>query len=560
MPRPSNFWKMMCLILLGAAAVYFTGAKRVPLWDRDEPWYAQCSREMLQSDDWVVPRWEGNYRLEKPPVIYWLQAATMEVAGDTGEAARFPSTVATLLTALLLGVLVRRFVGTRRALWSVLIFCTAGLVVASAKFCITDATMMLFVVIGQACLAEMYVAHKRGRSTSWWAGPVFWISVGLAGLTKGPQALGMHLVSLLVLMALDVFQHLGGITNSRSWRDSVSWWRRLQPWFGLPILAAVVAPWLILIHLRAPGFVAGLFLKVKMHAGSSMEGHGQPPGFHMLLIFGTFFPWSIWLPTVAIAAYRHRRTPMIRFAIAAAAGPWLLMECVWTKLPFYVLPAFPALAFLTADTIVRVIRGQLSGQKWSMVMLGIWVWAIAVLGIGAAPWFTLKITPPAERPLLGLAAFSICALMYAALVLLRFAQRKIERGAIIMGIGSALCLIVLYLAVLPNLRVLQLSERLAADLSAIGGCGKDIPVAMIGYQEPSLVFYQGGAAREQQENYLQVTNPSSWPEYIVISQQLWNKVPVNVQALLNVRFSETGVNYAFNGRMNVVLVLKKKSA
>ena len=262
----------------------------------------------------------------------------------------------------------------------------------------------------------------------------------------------------------------------------------------MPILAAVVAPWLILIHLRAPGFVEGLFLKVRMHAGTSMEGHGQPPGFHMLLIFGTFFPWSLWLPTVAIAAYQHRRTPMIRFAVAAAAGPWLLMECVRTKLPFYVLPAFPALAFLTADTIVRVIRGHLSGQKWSMIMLGVWVWVIAVLGIGAAPWFTLKITPVNERPLLGLTAFSACALMYAALVLLRFAQRKVERATIVMGVGMAISLIMLYLAVLPNLRVLQLSERLAADLSKLGGYGKDKPVAMIGYQEPSLVFYQGGAA------------------------------------------------------------------
>ena len=62
MRRSSDFWKVLCLILLGAAAVYFIGAQRVPLWDRDEPWYAQCSREMLQSRDWVVPTWEGAWR------------------------------------------------------------------------------------------------------------------------------------------------------------------------------------------------------------------------------------------------------------------------------------------------------------------------------------------------------------------------------------------------------------------------------------------------------------------------------------------------------------------
>jgi 4-amino-4-deoxy-L-arabinose transferase-like glycosyltransferase len=559
MPRSAKFWKLLCLILPGAAAVYFTGAKRVPLWDRDEPWYAQCSREMLQTGDWVVPCWEGIWRQEKPPLIYWLQAATMGIAGSTAEAARFPSTIATLLTALLLGVVVRYYVGDRRALWSVFIFCTAGLVAASAKFCITDATMTFFVAVGQACLAVMYAAEKRGRATPWWAAPLFWISTGLAGLTKGPQALGMHVFLMLVLLGLDVFQHQGGVSNSASWRDAVAWWRRLQPLIGVPILVAVVTPWLYLIHQRAPGFVEGLLLKVKMHAGSSMEGHGQPPGFHMLLIFGTFFPWSVWLPTVVVTAYRWRQTPMIRFGIAAAAGPWLLMECVWTKLPFYVLPAFPALSFLTADTIVRVIRGQLGGQKWSMVILGVVVWALAVLGIGAAPWLVLKVTPVSERPILGLTAFSGCALMYALIVLLRFAQHKVELASKVMGVGMAVCLIVLYFAVLPNLRALQLSERIAADLASIGGRGKDIPVATIGYDLPSLVFYQGGAAREQEWNYLMATPPASWPKFVVITEEKWEKVPPGFQRLLEVRFAETGVNYALNGKKGLVLVLKKKS-
>src|SRR5271154_275096 len=55
MPRSAKFWIILSFILAGSAVVYFTGAQRVPLWDRDEPWYAECSREMLQTGDWVVP-------------------------------------------------------------------------------------------------------------------------------------------------------------------------------------------------------------------------------------------------------------------------------------------------------------------------------------------------------------------------------------------------------------------------------------------------------------------------------------------------------------------------
>src|ERR1700733_264337 len=135
MPRSRNFWLILSAILFGSALVYLNGAHRVPLWDRDEPWYAQCSREMLQSGDWVVPRFLGDWRAEKPPMIYWCQVAAMKVLGDTAEAARFPSTIAVLATAALLGLVVRRFTGEGRAIWTMLIFCSCGLVIAGAKLC-----------------------------------------------------------------------------------------------------------------------------------------------------------------------------------------------------------------------------------------------------------------------------------------------------------------------------------------------------------------------------------------------------------------------------------------
>jgi 4-amino-4-deoxy-L-arabinose transferase-like glycosyltransferase len=554
MPRSPRFWKTLLILLVAAAALYLLGARNVALWDRDEPRYAECSREMLQTGDWVLPKYLGNWRVEKPPLIYWSQMLAMSIEGDTSEAARFPSTIAVLLTALLLASTVRHFLGDHRALWTVLIFCTSILAIASAKFCITDGVMMLFVATGQACLAFLYASSVRNRKSPTWVAPVFWISLALAGLTKGPQGLGMQSVTLLVLLLLDAS------ANKWNWRQSIKWWSRLQPLYGIPILAVIVTPWLVLIHQRAPGFIDGLLHKARLHTATSMEGHGEPPGYHLALIFITFFPWSLLLPTAVTSAWRHRKSPAIRFAMAATAGPWLMMELVRTKLPFYILPAFPGLAFLTADALVRCIRGQNRELKRPAFIIACAVWSTAVLGFAVVPWLSFKLATFHELPVPAFVAFSLAGIAYASLVFWRFYQQRVARAAAIIGVGMAIMIALLYITIIPKLDFLQLSERLAADLTRMGAYGSKTNVAMIGYAEPSLAFYQGGGAREQLPESLQLTPQSELPKWIVISSQLWQAVPPDIQHHFIFRALETGFNYSHAGRQEKVLILENPAA
>jgi 4-amino-4-deoxy-L-arabinose transferase-like glycosyltransferase len=556
-------------LLLAVGGLYLIGNQRVPLWDRDEPRYAECSRQMLLSGDWVVPWYLDYWRTEKPPVIYWAQAGVMAVMGDTAQASRLPSAVATIGSALVLAAVVRKFAGAKRAAWSALIFCTAGLVIAAAKMCITDATLTFFVISGQACLAIMYASglkHLRERETAaaadaiapndsapvvtprrkyqlapLWVSTAFWISLAMAGLTKGPQALGFHAVTLLVLLGLDIgFNFKSKIVR----QDAIGWWREFRPVIGIPILAVLTAPWVILMHIRAPGFVHELFHKVQMHTQTSMEGHGQPFGYHLVLIFGTFFPWSLLLPMVIWKAYLHRRTPQVRFAIAAACGPWLLMECVTTKLPFYVLPAFPGLAFLTADAVVRCIRGQHRDLVQKGFFAAVIVWSIAALGISLGVWALPFLLNTRDLPFIGMSAFSLCGLLYVASVNYFFAKKQPREALIILGLGMILMVGILFGGVLPGLTPMQTSVRLANDLRSLGATGYNMRIGMIDYKEPSLAFYQGGGAREEDDLYLQSTNPADWPKWIVISQTAWNKVPPAIQQLLTIVQSESGFDYA----------------
>src|SRR5215207_832922 len=127
MPHPARRQQTIqtALIILAAAALYLIGNGSVPLWDRDEPRYAQTSRQMLQSGDWVVPRFLDKVRTAKPVFIYWCQAASMALIGEQGDAgvfaARLPSVLAMTIVLGIVAVIVRRSAGPERAFWTVFV-------------------------------------------------------------------------------------------------------------------------------------------------------------------------------------------------------------------------------------------------------------------------------------------------------------------------------------------------------------------------------------------------------------------------------------------------------
>jgi 4-amino-4-deoxy-L-arabinose transferase-like glycosyltransferase len=552
MSKSVSFWRIYAGILLLALIVYLVGNQRVGLWDRDEPRYSECAREMVETGDWVIPRYLGQLRLEKPPLIYWCQAVAMSFLGPTPAAPRLPSALGVLGAGAILGLTVRHFIGAQRALWTTFIFCTSGLAWAAAKFCNTDGLLIFFILGAQACLATIWGASLRKKNPPIWVAPLFWLLTGLAGLTKGPVVLGMHATTLGVLWVLDVKCSRRPI----GWRDAARWWRDLHPLTGAVIVAAVVCPWLIKAHYRLPGFLTELWERAFWHASKSMDGHGEPPGYHLLLIFGTFFPWSVLLPLTISQAWRHRQFPAIRFAAACMIGPWLLMEMVVTKLPFYVLPAFGGLSFLTADALVRCIRRQVTELQTKAFIAPMAVWSLVALFLGFFPWVTLSFS--SDVPRRGMIGLSAASIVFVAIVALRFAQGRVARAAVVMGVGTSMLVIIIYTLILPNLGFLQLSQRLAADLPPEAK-GIDVPLAMIGYKEPSLAYYQGGGAFEcEYDTFLQRTPPADWPKWVVITQEDWQGVPANLQAMLKLIAIEKGIAYAApKGQAETVLLLEK---
>ena len=469
---------------------YIGGNGRTPLFDRDEPRYAVTSAAMGETGDLVVPRFLGEVRTAKPPAIYWLQAGAMAVLGETDFSVRLPSALCATAAVAVLRYGLAPAVGRRRARWAAFVTGTAILTVAAAKLATTDAALLL-------CAGVAWVGLIRGR---FWT---TWLAVGVGGLVKGPVLLGVVLATLTVL----------SLSRGRTSRRS----GHAKTIAGVAVALLVCLPWMALVEARSPGFLtASLSHDVLARSTGGLEGHGRPPGFHLLLLPATFFPWSLLLPAVLVNAWRRRRR--LGFAVAGAVGPWLMFEAVATKLPHYVLPLVPMLALLTADWIVAAGRGRRPGDARRLAWTALAAAAVAAGLTGAAAWFGIRVVVP--------------CVWAAAVLAMAFdprspPRRRVGRVCLAMGAFAPSIGAVLYAVHLPRVEALTVPRRAAAALGEAGAT----EAAMVGYKEPSLAWYAGrlGVAAREADDFagaaFAVTDgptPPGWEAVAAFDAPLYN--------------------------------------
>ena len=588
--------RLLAVTLLAAAGLYLLGNGTVSLWDRDEPRYAQTSRQMLQSGDWVVPRFLDRVRTAKPVFIYWCQASAMRVFGDNTFAARLPSAVAMVLTLGVVAGAVWRHADPRRAVWTAFILGTSALAVMSAKMSTTDAVLLLWITIAQVCLYAMW----RGHAT-WPVVVTLAFAVGLAGLTKGPVVLGVMGMTLLALGAFRGIEawigrrrerqsrrafepvmatagvgddrgnpslalHRGNgegdtsvaptLPNDTRSRSKANWPVAVVKFLvAVLIVAAVVGPWLYLVHRRETSFLGtSVSHDVFSRIAKPLEGHRGPPGYHLALVFATFLPWSLLLPMAVVSGWKHRHVPQVRFALAAVLGPWLMFEIVQTKLPHYLLPVFPALAFLTADVIVRALDGRRGDFARRGFIVGAAVWAAALVMMGLAPWLaSLEFD---ALPWAAMVVLSVVAVVYATSVLVSFLSNRPVHGLVTMGVGFVVVLALLFGLYLPRAPFLRLSINAAALLNRHRAADPGA-AAMLDYKEPSLAFYEGGTIRENRATKLTPEVLDAAPPWMVVTDQVLADSPPEGLARVREVGRVKGLAYADGGRVVEVVVVRK---
>jgi 4-amino-4-deoxy-L-arabinose transferase-like glycosyltransferase len=353
---------LLWLALLGML-LWLPGVLSLPPLDRDESRFAQSSRQMLESGDLVDIRLGKVPRYKKPIGIYWLQAASTAVlgGGDDGRiwTYRLPSLIGAIASARLTVWCAAALLDAEAALLAGLLMLSSMLLAAEATIATTDAVLLAIALVVQGVLLRVYRAAREAD----WPKPsarlilLGWAAVGAGALVKFPLVPGIAVATVVALCA---------------WDRKVGWLKELRPLRGFFLALLVAMPWMIAITIQSHGqFLEqslGNDFATKLAGGQ--ESHGLPPGFYLAVAAATFFPAILFvLPGLAIGVAR-RSEPGPRFLLAWAGAWWLVVEAVPTKLPHYILPAYPALAILAAMYItaappaVAWLRGWLAAARW----------------------------------------------------------------------------------------------------------------------------------------------------------------------------------------------------
>src|SRR4029077_6774748 len=145
------------LVFFGCVLFHLAGTWSLPLIDRDEPRFAEASREMIERGDYVVPYFHNRVRFDKPPLTYWAQVTTYKVFGENDFAARFPSTIAAALTAVLLLAWGRRLGNESTGWWAAIIFSLCLQTFIHAKAAVADMWLVLFMTAAHWAGCELLI-------------------------------------------------------------------------------------------------------------------------------------------------------------------------------------------------------------------------------------------------------------------------------------------------------------------------------------------------------------------------------------------------------------------
>ena len=473
-----SHFRAVAFLILCALVLFLPGFFNIPPIDRDEARFAQATKQMVETGDFVDIRFQDEVRYKKPVGVYWLQAAAVETASAMGLPRapvriwlyRVPSLIGAMGAVLLTYWAALPFVTRRGAIFAGLMLCSSVLLGAEARLAKTDAMLLLTVVAAMGALGRVYLSWQRGEDPvrpPWSSPAIFWTALAAGILLKGPLILMFVVLTIGSLAILD---------------RSAVWFWRLRPVWGLIWMLVLVLPWFVAIFWRAGDtFFADSLGGDMLSKLGAQESHGAPPGVYLLLFWATFWPGAPLAGMAAPAVWRARREPGAQYLLAWLVPSWIVFELVLTKLPHYVLPLYPAIAILTVGALERRVLSRSwlrSGAAWWFVVPAV----ASVIAIVGAIMLT-------RQPVFLAWPFVAAALIFGLFAWWLYDDNHAERSLLNAVVATMFLAIAIYGVVVPALTPVFPSAEIARALRNVVCVGPKAAAA--GFHEPSLVFMTG---------------------------------------------------------------------
>jgi 4-amino-4-deoxy-L-arabinose transferase len=376
--------KIYLAVILIFLFLYILPLNIRPLIIPDETRYAEIPREMIATGNWISPHLDGVRYFEKPVMGYWLNALSILAFGENDFSVRLPSALAAGISALMLFLFVRRFMGRNPSALlcaGMLLICVE--VFGIGTFNVLDGPLAMFLTVA---MVLFYFAYQEDHI---WKKRIllllFGLFCGLAFLTKGFLAL---VIPVIIVVPFLIWE--------KRWLEL---WR--MAWIPLATTILVVLPWALLMHQREPDFWH-YFIWVEhiQRFMSSNPQHPKPFWFFIPILLIGALPWSVLFPaTIQGIRKSNFKEPLFRFVSCWFFFPFLFFSASHGKLPTYILPCFPPLMIIICIGLQQYFE---AGYR-KLFLIATWVLAIGaailaliLLGSQTMNLFGIKMFGPAE--------------------------------------------------------------------------------------------------------------------------------------------------------------------
>ena len=383
--RPRRQFAVPILLAAGSGVLFFWNLGRASLQDWDEATYAEISREIWIFHDWIHLHWNYLPWFNKAPLYIWMTAALYPL-GVNAFWARAVSALAGVGCILITYGIGNRLYGRLVGVGSAVVLASCYQFIAAGRFGTSDMLLTFFLYAG------LYAYLQSREHPNWWFAVGAFI--GLAIMTKGPAAfIGPAAIGVTLLIDRRLLAAL----------------RTRQLWGGVAAAVVIALPWHLASYIQdGPAFLNQyLNATVIARIGEPVQGHPGNALTYIAYLRNQFFPWAYAIPFAILAFARDR--------FRARDGSWVIVvfpaivfalyTLVQTKLVWYILPAYPALAILVAALLMSAVQGDRA----------------ALLSVGLTPIAAVLSVPNAiqpDPPLLVVAAVGVtCVIIAGARVL-----------------------------------------------------------------------------------------------------------------------------------------------